>query len=37
MNLVSESNVSREGFRKYAADAEKKEAENKDTQKEQKK
>ena len=38
-NLVAESNVSREGFRKYAADKEKKEkeAENKGTQQEQKK
>ena len=38
MNLVSESNVSREGFRKYTADTEKKEkeAENKGAQKEQK-
>lgn len=38
MNLVSESNVSREGFRKYTADNEKKEkeAENKGAQKEQK-
>jgi hypothetical protein len=39
MNLVADSNVSREGFRKYAADKEKteKEAENKGAQQEQKK
>jgi len=39
MNLVAESNVSREGFRKYSADKEKteKEAANKGAQQEQKK
>ncbi|HYA13220.1 MAG TPA: SurA N-terminal domain-containing protein [Syntrophales bacterium] len=37
MNLVGDSSVNREGFRKYEADAEKKEAENKGTQNEQKK
>jgi hypothetical protein len=39
MNLVADSNVSREGFRKYAADKEKKEkeSENKGAQQEQKK